>query len=215
VTAPVKAWRGPNAIPADAWCRVQIYVIWGEDPWERGKGNACYWVGESARFPLARLGDHFTDKYWRHGIRRIDVLPEVYSSKAAAWKAEERLTHELLPVFPTEYNQANPWRISNGRGVHRPLPRIPAHWTLGRIESPPARSKLAAWWASWRWLVAVLAMMWLALFVVGCWQSARWLDGWDVALAGLVAAFTPFVVGLWLWARLRRRRPRRRGARVG
>lgn len=202
MTAAVKSWRGPNAIPADAACPCQIYEIWGVDPWQRGIGDVCLWVGESARFPLARLGDHFGDKYWRKDIRLVKIHPEVYPTKGKAWVEEERLTRKLLPVHSWEYNKDNPWVVRNGQGVHKTLPQVPTSWSMPVAAPVPLPRSMGA--LPVRWLAGITAA-WLVLFVVLLWATIGWLEmasGYAtkvsaVTATGLVAA--ALIVCLWVW----------------
>ncbi len=218
-----KAWRGPDAIPGNAPCPTRIYEIWGADPWERGIGNVPLWIGETSRFALDRISEHFRDKYWRHDIREIRVNPTVYPSKAAAWRDEERLTHELQPLYPVEYNQRNPWRIQDGRGVCRRLPRIPESWDFNPAvrqrgvprQYPPQRTPkpdveaYLAQRARRKWLAA----LWV-LLVAGCSYLLRdRYDGADLLWSGVVSA-SLLMIGGWLaWRRYATPQPRRARAR--
>lgn len=215
----LKSWRGPNAIPGHAQAKCQIYVIWGWDPWQRGNGDVCLWVGESARFWLLRVAEH-ADKYWRGDITRIEVVcdsrtgrPMHYGSKAEVWKAEEALTHQLLPIHSWEYNQNNPWVIRNMQGVNQRLPKVPAHWQASRSRSaaPTVATKAQpmGWlgktaWAAAGW-VCIAAAVWIAAATTAADQPVTARDG-----AGLGALAATMVYGgiWWAWVKLRTRKRR-------
>lgn len=217
-TTPLKPWQDPaTAIPPDAPCPTLIYEVWGVDPWDRGKGDVCLWVGESARFWIHRAVEHLKDKYWRHDIRTIKIRPEVYPTKAAAWKVEEALTHKLQPVHSWEYNRDNPWVVRNRQGVHRSLPRIPAHWsdplpgTRATSEVVPAGAtfmsptKPMGWfgkiaWATFGWVFVAAAVWILAATNAPDGQPISAKDG-----AGLGAVAATLLYGGigWAWSKMR------------
>ena len=228
-TTPLKSWQDPaNAIPPDAPVACQIYVIWGWDPWQRGKGEVCLWVGESARFWLMRVSEH-ADKYWREDITRIEVVcdpgtgrPMRYGSKAAVWKVEEELTHKLLPVHSWEYNKDNPWVVRNRQGVHKPLPEVPKHWlkpTPGtRVAAlpydGPHRREPMGWfgkiaWATIGWVVVAGVVWILAAANASTGQPVSAKDG-----AGLGAVAASMLYGGIWWLRCKvRARSRTRKSR--
>jgi hypothetical protein len=138
VVTAFKPWQDPaTTIHPDAACNVQIYEVGGTDPWQRGIGDVPFWIGETARMPIARIGEHFAGKYWARDITYVKVYPQVYFTKGAAYAAEERLTHERLPIHSQEYNQDNPWLVKDKRGVHQQLPAVPASWNSRSRRTPP------------------------------------------------------------------------------
>jgi hypothetical protein len=223
--AALKAWQDPaTTIPPDAPCPTQIYVVWGVDPWERGKGNVCLWVGESARFWIYRIAEHLKDKYWRFDIRVIEILPEVYPTKGDAYVAEQALTKKHQPIHSWEYNKDNPWVVRHKQGVHRPLPRIPAHWNEplpnGRVPTVPAVAtsvrrapgkpmgsfaKLA--WAAAGWLV-VAGLVWVAAAATA--EPGQAPSAQDGAGVGALTASMLTAGILWVRGKVRTREKRRK-----
>lgn len=218
---PLKPWQDPaTAIPPDAPVACQIYVIWGWDPWQRGKGEVCLWVGESARFWLLRVAEH-AEKYWHKDITRVECVRDevtgrakTWPSKAAVWEAEKELTHRLQPVHSWEHNQDNPWVVRNGQGVHKPLPEVPAHWRAPRpgpsAPTAPARpaqpmgwfGKLA--WATAGWTAVAVTVWILAATNAPAEQPVSAEDG-----AGLGAVAASLLYGGIWWLRSKMRAPKR------
>jgi hypothetical protein len=222
---PLKPWQDPaTTIPPDAPVGCQIYIIWGWDPWLRGQGDVPLWVGESARFWLLRAAEHAT-KYWHQDITRIECVRDettgrarVWPTKAAVWEAERELTRRLQPVHSWEYNQDNPWVVRDGRGVHKPLPAVPAHWSaparraqapavVARPRQPMGRAGRLAWAAA-GWLALAAAVAAVAAATAPPGQPVTVGDA-----AGVGAVVASAVYGAVWWLRAKMRAHRRRTSR--
>lgn len=203
----------------DVICRLYWIYVW--DPRTNYTTITLGYIGETSRGdPLVRFGEHVGDgtanepgQPWADTIPERDpqlalakgyfmVSEQVFPNKEAAWAAEEATTVKYRPLYPYEYNQNNPDRITipdaraaraerderNGVPLEQRWATLFAEYQRRRgAEVDAGRGRLFTldprrWSAAWR-------------------RRSGWSAGWagpTVGLWGLAARYAPIVSTLRL-----------------
>jgi hypothetical protein len=193
VTDTVRRGSLPIDLPPDVPCALYRFKV--RDPGDGYRTRRLGYVGETARFPLARLMEHIAQQPWADTIVSWEVDDTDFAGKDAVLAAEEAAIKAEKPLYNVEHNLANPDRITRQRAAEqrrersRRRARDESPWVPATGPNPagspvrnrprpsrpvprrlaPVPSRLGT---VWRWLSATVAfrafVWWLLLALAGC-----------------------------------------------
>lgn len=202
--------RPPHGAPVDDPRDCRLYRIWGTDPHERGISPVLLYIGETARQPFTRWMEHVHEQEWAWRITAMVADERVFGSKAEVLAAERVAVRAEQPIYNTEHNRANPWRIAVA--ARRRPPRVYRR----RPVAAPAPGRVSRWVGWLRSTPVLFVGPWLVLAGGGWFVAAHWASTRGVAGVKAGAGFATCVYGVagvwWLrrWWRRKMRSLRRR-----
>lgn len=199
---------------------VHLYEFTVTDPRERYATTWCGYIGESERIPHERMGEHLAKVPWGDTVVSWRIIETGHPGKSSAWSAEKAAIEAKLPLYNTEYNRANPYRIDydmqvrqrheRDRAAGRPLwqPKAPRRArTTPSTPRPPARPRLTRAQKRARVRLAGYALTWAVLAAAAWWGLPQLgLPSGAGVSSGAASAALAGGRGVWWFAGLSRRR---------